>query len=124
MVICTQYDVQDGLRFANAAALIPLKARAWLDLTRRRTAGETIHSDDITKHRTDVFRLAIALPPAPGPGLAETVTADLLVFLEHFRPDAADWSSILSSLRSTLGGKFEPHSLRSAVQTYFHLPPS
>ena len=29
---------RDGLGFANATALIPLKAHAWLDLTRRRAA--------------------------------------------------------------------------------------
>jgi hypothetical protein len=35
-----QHDVIDGLAIANAASLIPLKAYAWLDLTRRLSQGE------------------------------------------------------------------------------------
>jgi hypothetical protein len=31
-LIQTEYEIRDGLRFATVAALIPLKARAWLDL--------------------------------------------------------------------------------------------
>jgi hypothetical protein len=42
-------------------ALIPLKAAAWLDLTRRKTAGEIVDSKDIQKHRRDVFRLFAVL---------------------------------------------------------------
>lgn len=42
--------------------LIPLKARAWLDLTERKASGENIDSKDIRKHRNDVFRLFPLLP--------------------------------------------------------------
>ncbi|MEI6810291.1 MAG: hypothetical protein WCN95_16350, partial [bacterium] len=38
-LIQTQKDVRDGLPFANATALIPLKAYAWLDLTKRKADG-------------------------------------------------------------------------------------
>ncbi len=45
--------------------LIPLKARAWLDLTRRRDEGDSkIKGSDIKKHRNDVFRLYRSLAPA------------------------------------------------------------
>ena len=62
---------RDGLGFATATALIPLKAHAWLDHTRRRADSEPIDSKDVDKHRSDVFRLA-APPPARGtrPGAA------------------------------------------------------
>ena len=43
-------------------ALIPLKAKAWLDLSQRKANGdEKVDSRDIDKHRTDVFRLAATL---------------------------------------------------------------
>jgi hypothetical protein len=47
----------DGLPFVTPEALIPLKARAWIDMTERQRKGEKIDSKDIQKHRTDVFRL-------------------------------------------------------------------
>jgi len=46
-LIQTGCDLRDGLRVANATALIPLKSKAWLDLTRRKSAGE---SADFKKH--------------------------------------------------------------------------
>ncbi len=47
----------DGLSFVGPEHLIPLKARAWLDLTRRKEQGDAIDSKDIKKHKNDVFRL-------------------------------------------------------------------
>ena len=44
--------------------LIPLKARAYLDLVARRDGGEQIDGEKITKHRNDVFRLYRTLAPA------------------------------------------------------------
>jgi hypothetical protein len=58
-------DVRDGLSFANATALIPLKANAWLNLSKRKAGGEKFDSKDIAKHRNDVFRLAGTLPGVP-----------------------------------------------------------
>ena len=42
-------------------ALIPLKARAFLDLTGRKLNGDQVNQRDIKKHRNDVFRLAAVL---------------------------------------------------------------
>jgi hypothetical protein len=41
-LIRTEHETRDGLCFATVRALIPLKARAWLDLTMRRERGEKI----------------------------------------------------------------------------------
>ncbi|MCF8090667.1 MAG: hypothetical protein K9L23_21730 [Desulfotignum sp.] len=35
--------------------IIPLKARAWLDLTERRQTGEHVDKFDIKKHKNDIF---------------------------------------------------------------------
>jgi hypothetical protein len=57
--IMTQRDAVDGLPLIKPAGLIVLKARAYLDLSTRRTAGDkTVIEQDINKHRADVFRLA------------------------------------------------------------------
>ncbi len=121
-LIQSQHDVRDGLRVANATALIPLKSRAWLDLSRRQAASEIVDSKNITKHRNDVFRLAATLPGEPGPRLAERIVGDLAEFLQAFPADSADWPAILSSLKGSLGTGLRADALRNAIQTYFQLP--
>ncbi len=120
-LIQTGHDLRDGLRIANATALIPLKSKAWLDLVRRKSAGEAVDSKNITKHRNDVFRLAATLPGEPGPELPAVITADLARFLAAFPVVADDWGPILASLTEGIG-PMRAETLRNAIQTYFRLP--
>ncbi len=46
-----------GIRVASLEALICLKARAYLNLLREKEAGHKVNSDDIKKHRRDIFLL-------------------------------------------------------------------
>lgn len=48
----------DGISVLKEELLVVFKIKAWLDLTSRKTAGETIDSNDIKKHKNDIFRLA------------------------------------------------------------------
>ena len=121
-LIQTHHDVRGGLRVANASALIPLKARAWLDLSQSKATGQKIDSKDIDKHRTDVFRLAATLPGEAGPELPNTITGDISRFLAAFPEDSQEWQPILASLRNTFGGAIRPTALRTAIQTFFRLP--
>jgi hypothetical protein len=114
-------EQRDGISFANATALIPLKANAWLDLTERKERGEKVDSKDIAKHRNDVFRLAGTLPGEAGPELAVGIRADMTRFLNAFPADSPDWQAILASIKTTLGGNLKPDTLRSAIQHYFNL---
>src|SRR5450756_1386298 len=41
----------------DAVHIIPLKMKAWLDLTDRKVHGEHVNDRDLRKHRQDVFRL-------------------------------------------------------------------
>jgi hypothetical protein len=122
-LIRTQHASRDGLGFANATALIPLKAHAWLDLTRRRAEGETIDSKDIDKHRSDVFRLAATLPEEPGPVLPEPIPTDLAEFLRAFPEDSPEWPKILASLAPIFGKGLRPPALRAAIASFFRLAP-
>jgi len=107
--------------YIKPAALIPLKARAWLDLTKRKSNGENIDSKDIDKHRTDVFRLAATLPGEPGPAVGAGVSSDLGEFLAAFPSESPEWPSILASLKTTFRNTpFKPESLIGAVSTYFN----
>jgi hypothetical protein len=121
-LIRTYHDEREGLWIANATALIPLKAHAWLNLTKAKAAGEPVDSQNIKKHRADVFRLAATLPGEPGPELPASIAADLTTFLESFPVGSAEWPAIVASLEATFGAKLQPANLRAAVQTYFRLP--
>ena len=118
----SHHDQRDGLWVANATSLIPLKAHAWLNLTRRRAAGEAVDSKNIAKHRADVFRLAATLPGGPGPEFSVRITDDLVAFLRAFPANSTEWPAILASLKATLGGELRPEALIGAVQSYFRLP--
>ncbi|MFH0726841.1 MAG: hypothetical protein V2B19_10900 [Pseudomonadota bacterium] len=50
-------QVIDGLSVVGPEHLIPLKAKAWIDMTERRQHGDQVDKNDIKKHRNDVFRL-------------------------------------------------------------------
>lgn len=83
-IIRQQHNEEKNLPFANPASLIPLKARAYLDLAERAAKGEQVKRDDIGKHRTDVFRIAATLPGEEGPAIPGTVQGDLRKFLAAF----------------------------------------
>ncbi len=121
-LIQTHYDQRDGLRMANATALIPLKSRAWLDLSRRKAAGESIDNKNISKHRNDVFRLAATLPGEAGPQLPRSIVDDLVTFVRSFPADSPDWPKILASLKESFGGGLQATALLDALHTYFQLP--
>ena len=53
----------DGVTVLDAAYLILFKAKAWMDLTDRKAAGEHVDSKNIKKHKNDVFRLTELLDP-------------------------------------------------------------
>ncbi len=50
--------IEDGIRYANPAALICLKIKAYLNLMAERESGRQVNTKDIKKHRNDVIKLA------------------------------------------------------------------
>lgn len=77
----------EGVSIVGVECLIPLKARAWLDLTKRKAAGEAIDSRDIKKHRSDVLRLHLLLSPTSEIEVPEVVRKDLATFLREVEPE-------------------------------------
>jgi len=84
----------DGLPVVDAAHLIPLKARAWLDLTQRSQAGEQIDSKVIKKHKNDIFRLYQILDPTVDPAAPEAIKADLREFLSRMKTEEVDLKAL------------------------------
>jgi hypothetical protein len=121
-LILEQRDEEKNLPFANPAALIPLKAKAWLDLSERAKKGERIDDKDIAKHRGDVFRIANTIPGEAGPNLPTSIQEDLKSFLAAFPVESEEWPAILSSLKTTFGGtRIRPEDLVAAIRIYFRL---
>jgi hypothetical protein len=118
-----QHNEEKNLPFANPSALIPLKARAHIDLAERAAKGEAGKSKDIAKHRTDVFRIAATLPGEAGPDIPGTVKEDLQKFLSAFPVENKDeWQAIGDGLKTTFGSrKLNPQSLTEAIRVYFKL---
>lgn len=71
----------EGIPVVSEYCLIPLKAKAWLDLTRRKESGEQIDGKNIAKHKKDVFRLFQILNPDEQVELAESVQNDMHEYL-------------------------------------------
>jgi len=73
--------ISDGVSVLNATHLIPLKAKAWLDLTERRAKGGHVDSKNIRKHKNDIIRLTTLLSPDTKMVLPDTVASDMTMFL-------------------------------------------
>lgn len=82
--------VIDGVTVLGAAHLIPFKAKAWLDLTERKSKGEPVDSKNIRKHKNDVFRLSALLAPGMQIVVNQVVLDDLQKFFTAIRPEVVD----------------------------------
>jgi len=74
-----------SLPIAPAGALIPLKARAWLELSQRKERGEPVDSRDIRKHRNDIFLLINTLAESMVFRLPAGVFSDMKEFISRMR---------------------------------------
>jgi hypothetical protein len=72
----------DGIPTVPPEIIIPLKARAWLDLTERRSTGEKVDDHDIKKHKNDIFRLFQVIDPDKRIALPEVIKDDMQHFME------------------------------------------
>lgn len=82
----------DGVTVLDSPYLIPFKAKAWLDISERRAAGEQVDSKNVRKHKNDVFRLTELLDQNMSPlnGVPETVRKDMREFLERMASEEVD----------------------------------
>ncbi len=100
----------DGLSLLGASHLIPIKARAWIDLSERKNLGEDVDEKNIRKHKNDILRLYQLLTPIHRIELPESIKVDMQYFIDHLEnvePDALknlgirsiNYKEILTNLR-------------------------
>lgn len=77
----------DGLSILNATHLIPIKARAYIDLINRKKNGESIDDRDIRKHKNDIMRLFQLLSPSTRVHLPGTIQKDFQIFIDEIKVD-------------------------------------
>lgn len=108
----------DGISTVPAGCLIALKARAWLDLSARKAAGQAkVAEADIKKHRNDVFRLLVTLTPADRVQVPEAARDHLRQFAARFPVGAVEWSAI----RQAVNDLPEPAAILGQLRAVFML---
>ncbi len=112
-------DIVENLPLVRPDILIPLKAKAWLDLNERRSKGESVKGDDIKKHRNDVFRLAHILPVGETVSVPESVLVDLRHFLDEFPTENKNWMAIIASIKSNVPQPITPSNLLNLLYNYY-----
>ena len=83
-------SVREGLSVLAPEYIVPLKARAWIDLKGRHERGEDVSRDDIKKHRNDIIRLGQLISPAERIELPDRIRADLTEFVERALHEGAE----------------------------------
>lgn len=86
--------IKDNLSVITEEYLIPLKARAYLDLSERKSEGESIDSKDIKKHKNDVFRLYQLLSPEKNIVLHKTIAKDMRLFMDTVIKESPDLKNL------------------------------
>jgi hypothetical protein len=81
---------EDGIHRANTEALICLKAKAFLDWTKRKADGEQVDDKQIKKHKGDVFRLSTLLAADDTFELPDSLKADLQTFANTVKNELPD----------------------------------
>lgn len=76
-----------GVTILDETLLIPFKAKAFLNLGEYAAQGGRVQSDDIKKHRNDVFRLLRLLPGDAAIEVTEAMRDDLRRFLDRVAED-------------------------------------
>ncbi len=77
-----------GLPVVRASHLIPLKARAWIDLMGRKNGGTSVNERDVRKHKNDIIRLYQLLTPSDKIVLPHSIKQDMKQFLERVQEGA------------------------------------
>jgi hypothetical protein len=97
----------EGVPIVGPEYLVPLKAKAWLDLSARAATGDNIDSKAIKKHKNDVFRLFQVIDPDARPNPPSPIAEDMRIFLDRMAAETVDLKALglqFSSLEHVIDG--------------------
>lgn len=101
----------DGITVADEHVIIPLKVRAFLDLSKKKEEGLEIRGDDIRKHRNDVVRLSALLKDEPMNNVPVVIKDEMKAFISQLK----DEGGYLSSLKTQFTDMDELKKILSTV---------
>lgn len=78
-------NMSGDVTILDAVHIIPLKMRAWIDLTRQKAEGNHVNERDIRKHRQDVFRLFPLVNADTKVRVSKVIFADIQNFISEMR---------------------------------------
>lgn len=84
----------DGITVLSPTCLIPFKAKAWLDLKKRKAGGAKVDSKNIKKHKNDVFRLAQLITANTRQSLSTEIAEDMKNFLASAEEEEIDLKTL------------------------------
>ena len=87
-------EVRKGLSVLRPEYIILFKAKAYLDLQKRKDLGEKVDSSDIKKHKKDVLRIASELMLEKVEELPTAVDADIHSFIDLLEQEPFDPNSL------------------------------
>ncbi len=95
----------NGMSVLKPTHLIAFKARAYVDLMEKKLAGKHINSDDIKKHRNDIFRLI------------QLLTGDeRLDVEERIKEDIQNFFALVGTSNFDIKDLHLPYNLEEAVE--------
>lgn len=106
-----------GVSVVSEMGLIPLKAKAWLDLSQRKADGGKVDSRDIKKHRADVVKLYQLLEPDTRIDLPEPIKTDLGRFLDQMDSELSN-----DMLKQWGVGGVSPKDVLETIRDVYVLP--
>lgn len=80
----------EGVSVLDAAHLVLMKLKAWLDLNEQRTKGVHVNERDIRKHRQDIFRLYPLISDDMEIPTPKEILDDIQIFIEKVREQPFD----------------------------------
>ena len=85
----------DGVAILDALHLIPLKAKAWADLSEKKLADtNSVDSKDIKKHKNDIYRLTSLLTPELQITVSQEIYDDIQVFINAVGDDSVNFKQL------------------------------
>lgn len=84
----------EGVSVLDLEHIILFKMKAWLDLVKRKDAGEAIDSKNIKKHKNDVFRLAVNIDVDSSVQVSGKVREDVHAFMERAKNEEVNLAQL------------------------------
>jgi len=87
-----------GINVLDKDALLVLKVKAYLNNRKRKDKGQSVHQEDIDKHKKDVYRLSFLFTGEERYEVSENIKVDLRNFLKELENNPISTKAISKSM--------------------------